>query len=148
MMCGKHEHNIVYCVLMSPIPITSHLRKLKDFRKTKHNMTQAHLFFFPLPALICTCIGPTTYFYRYRYASVNAMSRIEQSRRDDLVSLGYILVYLAKGTLPWQHNPGVAQSQISRRILEHKIYTNPEKLCQVSPSTSPSYVNVNGHIID
>jgi serine/threonine protein kinase len=59
-----------------------------------------------------------------RYTSLNSHLGIQQSRRDDLESLGYLLIYLAKGDLPWNNLKALSKDEKNKLILQvlHKIY--------------------------
>lgn len=61
-----------------------------------------------------------------RYASVNTHIGIEQSRRDDLESIGYILIYFLKGTLPWMGMQGKNKDEKYNKIKERKVQTTVE----------------------
>ena len=59
---------------------------------------------------------------------------LEQSRRDDLESLGYVLMYFNLGSLPWQGLKAATKKQKYERISEKKMSTPIEVLCKGFPS--------------
>lgn len=59
-----------------------------------------------------------------RYMSVNAHEKKEQSRRDDMYSIGYMLIYFATGKLPWQ---GLFEQNKKKRY---------QRICQLKKETS------------
>jgi len=69
-----------------------------------------------------------------RYASVNALRGTEQSRRDDLESLGYLLVYLLKGKLPWMGLSAKEKDQKYKLICSVKSKTTAEEFCKDLPN--------------
>jgi casein kinase 1 epsilon len=76
-----------------------------------------------------------------RYASINTHLGIEQSRRDDLESLGYVLMYFNLGSLPWQGLKAATKRQKYERISEKKMSTPIEVLCKGYPSEFSTYLN-------
>ncbi|XP_020712523.1 casein kinase I isoform X2 [Athalia rosae] len=75
-----------------------------------------------------------------RYASINTHLGIEQSRRDDLESLGYVLMYFNRGSLPWQGLKAATKRQKYERISEKKMSTPIEELCKIHPTEFSTYL--------
>ena len=76
-----------------------------------------------------------------RYASINALNGITQSRRDDLEAIGYVLMYFLKGKLPWQGMVNKNKEQRYLKIMETKRDTTPEELCKGFPAEFETYVS-------
>ena len=78
-----------------------------------------------------------------RYAPLNSHLGKELSRRDDLESICYMLIYFLKGSLPWQ---GLGTKKMSRDekyqlIFECKKNTTSEQLCQGLPKEFKVYMD-------
>lgn len=76
-----------------------------------------------------------------RYASINAHLGIEQSRRDDMESLGYVLMYFNRSSLPWQGLRAATKKQKYEKISEKKMSTPIEVLCRGFPAEFAMYLN-------
>ena len=75
-----------------------------------------------------------------RFASPNALRGGEQSRKDDLISAGYMLIYLFKKKLPWQVIKAQNSTDKYIKIYRTKKAIKPEQLCQNLPQEFVQYM--------
>ncbi|CAD8190127.1 unnamed protein product [Paramecium pentaurelia] len=71
-----------------------------------------------------------------RYASINSLKGNEQSRRDDLESVGYLLIYLFMGTLPWNNIMAEDKNIKYYKIQRMKEAFKPETYINLPPELS------------
>ena len=117
-LIGKKDPNVIYII---------------DFglsKKYKSSSTNKHIRFGFTGKLTGTV----------RFASANALRGGEQSRRDDIESIGYMLIYFMRAKLPWQ---GVnAPKKMERYLKIYKMKKNipPEELCKGLPKEMIEYM--------
>ena len=80
------------------------------------------------------------------YASINALEEYEQSRRDDLESISYVLLYFLRGNLPWQGLRVKAKEERYQKILEKKKSTHPDDLCKGFPQEFSYFVSYSRNL--
>ena len=68
-----------------------------------------------------------------RFCSINAMRGVEQSRRDDLESLSYLILYFLRGSLPWQGLKITSKIKRFKKITKMKKEAKLESLCENFP---------------
>ncbi|XP_074579326.1 casein kinase 1-like protein HD16 [Curcuma longa] len=72
-----------------------------------------------------------------RYASVHAHLGRTGSRRDDLESLAYTLIFLLRGRLPWQGYQGENKGFL---VCKKKMVTSSESLCCFCPQPFRQFI--------
>mmetsp|Transcript_48456 Transcript_48456/g.156500 ORF Transcript_48456/g.156500 Transcript_48456/m.156500 type:complete len:350 (-) Transcript_48456:504-1553(-) len=78
-----------------------------------------------------------------RYMSINTHAGVEQSRRDDLESLGYVLLYFLRGSLPWQDDgqQDVAKRRKDHVVMNKKLCVPIQDLCKGLPEEFATYMS-------
>jgi len=77
-----------------------------------------------------------------RYVSISTHLGIEQSRRDDLECIGYVLVYLFRGFLPWQGFQAQTVKEKYEMIADCKMTTSYSALCEGLPNEFVQYFTI------
>jgi serine/threonine protein kinase len=114
--------------------LKSHIVYVLDFGLSKKYWSSSHKCHIPF------CRGKKL-TGTARYASINALSGCEQSRRDDLESIGYIIMYFIRGSLPWQGLKINKKDDRYKKICEKKKETSAKDLCSGFPSEFESFVS-------
>lgn len=76
-----------------------------------------------------------------RYASINTHLGVEQSRRDDLECIAYVLLYFLRGSLPWQGLKASTRKKRYQCIRDVKMSTSVQVLCKGLPQEFVHYLN-------
>ena len=75
-----------------------------------------------------------------KFLSLNALNGYELSRRDDLESIAYIIIYFLKGCLPWQGLKLNNKEEKYKKICEIKNQITPKYLCKDLPEEFEAFV--------
>ncbi|KAH9837262.1 kinase-like protein [Rhodofomes roseus] len=68
------------------------------------------------------------------FSSINLHHGIAHSRRDDLISLAYILLFFVRGSLPWQGIPTSVKAKRNDQLTRAKARAKPSQLCKGLPT--------------
>ena len=115
---GKDDNSLIYII---------------DFgmaRKYRSSRTKKHIKF-----------SKNNYFAgNIKYSSINTMKGVQPSRRDDLESLGYMIIYLYNQQLPWENLKCKNHSDLAQKIFAVKSFLSIKMLCKDLPKEMNEYM--------
>ena len=117
-LLGNPDNSIIYIIDFG------FAKKYRSSRTGRHSQLKKNKFF---KGNLC-------------FSSVNTMGGIEPSRRDDLESLGYMLIYLYTQNLPWYNVNCKNCLEISKKIYEIKKLISIKMICEDTPKEMNEYL--------
>jgi casein kinase 1 delta/casein kinase I family protein HRR25 len=75
------------------------------------------------------------------YASLRNHRRQQQSWGDDMESLGYMLVYFTRGSLPWEGLKARTTDELNEKIGQMKESMSGEEICRGLPDEFAKYID-------
>lgn len=78
--------------------------------------------------------------WRWFLIAKPANHSLAQSQRDDMESLGYMILYFLKGRLPWHTVKRKSKQQTYRQIMDRKISISLDELCSDTPEEIKKYM--------
>ena len=123
-LIGKKDPNVIYVIDFGLC------KKYRSSKKRKHI----------IPKLTGKFSGTM------KYASPNALRGKEQSRRDDLLSLGYMIIYLKKKNLPWKYEDNYFNYQKFIKLIHDKESDANGSLFYDLPLEFKEYIYYTKHL--
>lgn len=82
-----------------------------------------------------------TSLWTFFWPRSSSIMNTAQSWGDDLESVGYMLVYFARGSLPWQGLEAETDALLNEKIREKKASMSGKELCRGLPDEFAKYID-------